>query len=338
MEPNSQSDLPATLSPAEKSLGRAAACQFLGGLLLEGVTPALLDQVREIPLLAGALPEPAEPDHLAAAHYSLFQLNVFPYETIFLDSANLLGGPASERIAAAYRDLNYLVETNTVHLDHVAVELGALAHVCRLEARAISSGNSESIRSIQRRGLAFLDRHLLQWILPLALAIQSQKHSFYTALSQLLLELLAELVGEWSGLESAASKTSRLEDAPAILESDKTGLKDIAGYLAVATHCGVFLSRQQIGELAREVDLPRGFGSRSQMLLTLLESASRYERVSALLARLDILLEGAEAYYQGGGGHKANLGCYGRPWRLKAAGTRELLRRMSALIEADTST
>ena len=61
-------------------------------------------------------------------------------------------------------------------------------------------------------------------------------------------------------------------------------------HLITPAFSGIYLSRYTIGQLARQLELPRGFGNREQMLLNLLRTAVQYE---SLLQLLNLLQETA---------------------------------------------
>jgi len=132
------------------------------------------------------------------------------------------------------------------------------------------------------RQIIFLQHHLLRWLPPFVLAVAAQGDAFYNALANLVLDFTADHVSN----PGMVVNPHVLPALPSMLENDKTGLKDIANYLITPAYSGFFLSRDHISRIAREHQLPRGFGNRSQMLTNLMKTAVQYDQFPALISTL----------------------------------------------------
>ncbi|MCI0398124.1 MAG: molecular chaperone TorD family protein [Chloroflexi bacterium] len=277
------------------ALAHSRTYTLFSGLYLNGLTGELLPIIQAVPELAAALPNPLNPDQAAADHQHLFGFNVFPYASLFLDPTGLLGGPVVEAVQEAYRAASFAAPATGESADHVGHELGLLAFLAAAEARAWEEDRPAAAAQWQTRQRRFLDHHLLPWLPPLVVAIRQQGHPFYTALVTLTLELVH---AHRAGLGETAALTFSLPPAPNLLDEPATGLKEIAAYLLSPPTSGLYLGRDDLGRLARHLDLPAGFGDRRPMLLALFHSAASHDRLAALLQALQTLATEWERAYK----------------------------------------
>jgi putative dimethyl sulfoxide reductase chaperone len=281
--------------------------------------------VATLPALASSLPPAFDAGEAAAAHHQLFGLNVFPYEAIFRDPSGLLGGAVGEAVAASYRQAGYAPETAASSPDHAGYELGLLAFLCGAEADAVGDGLRATVERVQGLQRDFLDQHLLAWLAPLVVAIREQSgarsayYPFYAALAELALALIDDHAAALGGLPERWS----LPAPPPLLASEKTGLKQIAAYLLAPGYSGLYLSRDAIGELARALDLPHGFGGRQQIMANLLRAAAQYGQMAPAVAHLRQVSGRWQASYRSLTG--TALAPYAAAWEERAVLTRQLL-------------
>jgi TorA maturation chaperone TorD len=308
---------------------------LLGQLYLTGVTPETLVQVQAVPELAAELAVRFDADEAAADHHHLFGFNVHPYESFFLDPAGLLGGPVTEGVGQRYQQLGFQPGTGGESADHVGFELGLLAFLCTAEAEAMADGQSEVAQQIANEQLAFLQDHLLAWLGPLTLAVKQQVQPFYSALTSLTFDLVQAHAAELSARlkRRRPGNGGPLPDAPDILGDEGTGLKEIVDFLLAPAYSGIYLSRDDIGRLARRQAIPRGFGDRRQLLLNLLRSAADYDAVGEVIEGLETLTGRWLADYEEMGAWEG-VGPFIAAWRSRAAGTAALLEQMRGGIEA----
>lgn len=334
-----ETELSQTLSAGQMALARSRAYDLLGQLYLTGITAGNLPRVQAVPELSQEVSLPFDADDAAADHHHLFGFNVYPYQSLFLDPVGLLGGHVTERVAQSYKRSGYQPGTAAESADHIGFELGQLAFLSAAEAEALASGEPEvkrrtHVRQIRGRQLAFLDEHLLHWIGPLTLAVGQQGQPFYSALAEVTFDLVQEQAAE---LYSESGRPFKGEQSapviPDLLEDEGTGLKEIVEFLLTPIHSGIYLSRDDIGRLARQQGVPRGFGDRQLLLLNLLRSAAKYEALREVIDGLEGLARQWEAAYAkmaatvGAGGPAAM-------WRFRAGETVTLLGQMRGRIDA----
>jgi TorA maturation chaperone TorD len=308
---------------------RSRTCALLSRLLLHGLTEEALPHVQTIPGMASAIPEPFDADEAAADHQHLFGFNVFPYQSIFLDPAGLLGGDETERVIHFYRQVGFPGDSAGESADHIGHELGLLAFLSGAEADAWGDDLADVADRMSALQMDFLKQHLLPWLPPLALAIRQQGQAFYTALAELT---IATVAAHWSDAEQEASPEFTLPAEPDLLGDERTGLREIAAYVLAPAYSGIYLSRDDIGRLAQSQKLPRGFGQRQDMLLNLMRSAVNYEGVGALLSSLQVLTGEWAAAYRKLATRPEPLP-YASQWESRAAGTGKMLAEIASRAE-----
>jgi hypothetical protein len=90
---------------------------------------------------------------------------------------------------------------------------------------------------------------------------------------------------------------------------------------------GFYLSRKTCEDLARDLNLPRGFGGRRQLVENLIRAAAQYEAGDRLLAALAALADGWAQMFQSSA--PSDLRAYVRPWQQRATATRQILQDMA---------
>jgi TorA maturation chaperone TorD len=312
------------MTPHELALARSRTYRLFGRLFLRGIddeTRPSLPGVPELARIAAGL----EADDAAADHYQMTAVSVFPYESIFLDPTGLLGGDVSERVAAIYAQNGFEPPADA---DHAGSELSFLAWICAAEAEAWSEGRDSAAALWQSRQQAFLAAHLLNWLPPLAAAIDQSDSPFFRRLANLTLELAADHLH----VEPANAARLALPDAPP-LAGETSGLKDIARYLVTPPYCGLFLSRSAISDIARAHSLPRGFGDRAQLLTNLLRTAGQYDQAAAVTAYLTALWAAWSHLYGKQREAHPDLAPWIQPWQERVETTAHSLRGITAVLE-----
>ena len=323
-----------TLTTCETARARSHAYRIFSQLFDAGATGETLPAVHLIPELSAAAAELADPDLAAAVHQRLFGFNVFAHESMFLSPDALLGGPISEGVAQFMLQAGF-DPGSSQNADHIARELALLAFLCDGEAGALrdqQTGEAEGMRAIQRD---FLDGHLLRWLPGLDLAIRQQEEPFYAALASLTLELALDQRADLGDAPLNADIHFDLPAAPDPLSNQQAGLSEVAATLLVTAHSGIYLSRDDIGRLGRQHNLPTGFGSRRIMLTNLLRSAAEFDAIGALTESMLAIADRWQAGYSALIDHPAlAVQAIGQTWSQRVASTHRLL---SQLAEAATS-
>ncbi len=288
-------------------------------LYLEGITAVTLPLVQAIPELAGFLPAEIDLDHTAATHQKIFGFNVFPYESFFLDSTGLIGGFRTEAVIRQYRAAGFQEDSRATNPDHFGHELAFIAYLLRQEY----VGAWQQLHT-------FFTQHLLVWLPAFILTVRQQGSEFYTALADLTWALVADHVEEMGGF---ASQSMQLPKPPTLLQNEKTSLKDISQYLTTPVYCGIYLGREEVAKLARQLELPRGFGSRSQMLSNLMKTAVQYEQLPVVIKKVqDLLTNGRQSYLDLANGYP-QMAVYATKWEERAGETAVLLSQMEYQIQ-----
>jgi putative dimethyl sulfoxide reductase chaperone len=267
----------------ELAHARHHAYTVFSQLFLEGVTAVTFPYAAAIPELATHLSIPFNEDDWAAAHYNLFHMNLFPFESLYFAEDGLLGGAVTTVVLTHYQQEGFIVDNAAIAPDHIGQELAFLAFLCEAEADAWEDALTATAVSLQQRQQAFLKTHLLTWLLPFSHAIISQEQPFFHVLIDLTIQLAVDHLSE----EGASAEFSRkLPSVPNLLANESTELKDIAVFITTPPYSGFFISRDNISHIARMQQLPRGFGSRSQMLTNLMKTAVQYDTLPQLLTQL----------------------------------------------------
>jgi len=307
---------------------RSNTYRLFGQLFLHGLTADSLPFVNAIPELASTLPDTFDSDNAAADHFHLFGLNLFPFESIFLHEDSLPGTALTQDVATYYRLAGFDPEAYTESPDHIGIELALLAFLSGAESDAHEDDQRQHIQRIQDIQRRFLDDHLLPWLLPLVQAIQRQQQPFYAALATLTLDIVSDHRAALGADLMTKPVTFRLPSPPDLLQSENTGLKDIATHLLTPVYSGFYLSRDDVARLARHHNLPHGFGNRQQMLANLLHAAADYDRLPALLSDLDKLLLDRQQTFETHITAVSPLDRIAAAWHERIANTRSLLDHM----------
>ena len=284
------------LTTRETALARSRMYDLLSRIYLHGMDAGLLPIVADIPELAAVLPATFDADEAAAEHQAIFGFNVFPYQSIFLDPAGLLGGDEPARVQASYAGSGFAPANSDASPDHIGYELAFVAFLCGAEADAWEDDLPQTAARMQQRQADFMTAHLLRWIAPFLAALARQDSPFYAALAALTQTILVDHAA--AVLSAAPVELSfTLPPAPDLAANDEAGLRDIADNLLAPPVSGLYLSRADIDRLGRRFDLPRGFGERRQLLVNLLRAAGTYEQFPALCTEIAALAAGDDHRY-----------------------------------------
>jgi len=317
------------MNQAEAAQARHNAYRLFSRLYREGATAVLHPTIQQIPELAPALSTPFDADETAAAHHTLFRFNLFPFESIFLGSDGLLGGDITQGVVNHYQRSGFPVSGDDTSPDHVGIELAYLAFLSGAESDAWEDNLAPTAVRLQRHQSDFLQTHLLRWLPPLIVAIRQQGGPFFTAVADLTLSLVTDHYQTLrNNLDDTAVHSWQLPPAPDLLNDEKTGLKQIAAFLVTPVHSGLYLSRDDVGQLARRQELPRGFGDRQQLLLNLLRAAVQYEQLPHLLDALIRLVQTWQAGYRS----MVGLASFTAVWQTKLTQTMDLLRQIQTSV------
>jgi nitrate reductase assembly molybdenum cofactor insertion protein NarJ len=285
----------------------------------------LRDYLRELPGFAEALTAEPEPNH-----YAIFGFNVFPYQSAFLSEDGQLGGAETERVQLLYAECGFPYNL-TESPDHISVMLDCFVFLIGAEMDAEEDRQIRMLarlRGLQRRAL---DQHLLRWVPAFCAAVREQGSPFYAAAAELLLELVLAHYAQLSTVIDLKTPGFRLPPHPDPLSREKTGLKDIATYLCTPASSGWFLSRGDIGALGRQYRLPRGFGSRTQLLTNLFRAAVTYDHFPEVIDALVTLSNQWQRHYEL---LAVTIPAHVSPWQDALSSTQVMLSRVREAADA----
>lgn len=306
---------------AELAEARHRAYALFGQAFVQGLAGEVGERLASLPALADVLPT-GDPDEAAAEHHQALSLEVFPFESVFLDPEGLLEGPSAAEVLQAYRAAGFQPDTRSLAADHVGLELAFLAHLSAAESDALRDDADPQVQVVRAHTTAFLDAHLLRWLPALVVALEQQASSpWLTRLAHLALELVVShrtALGSWGELMPLPPAELDLDDA-------ETRLRDIVRHLVHPAQAGLFLSRAGIGRIAQSLSLPGGFGPRERMLEQVVFTAVDHQATERLFAAID---EAAGAF-DAGLRELETVGADVSPWRTQLAGTRRILAKIT---------
>ncbi|MDX1413503.1 MAG: molecular chaperone TorD family protein [Candidatus Promineifilaceae bacterium] len=317
------------MNPIESATARHHTYLLLSKFYLEPVTAELLPYIERMPPLAAFGHQPWDPDLAAAAHQRIFAHEILPFEAVFRDPSGLLGGPLAHRLQDLYSQVAYTCDHEPTHIGH---ELAFLALLCQGQARALAAANHKAVRSFEKLQTEVLRAHLLTWLPALAVALSHVQHPFYAQLGRFTLDLVAEHTATLE-IQPPYSDGNNDQSPPDIWHDPQTNLKKIAAYITTPLYSGLYLSHDAISQLAREAQLPRGFGARCQILTNLLRSAAHYETVPDIFAHLGSLARRWQGAYQRQAQQFPHLAAYIEPWQRRAKATAESLTGMEQVAQ-----
>lgn len=206
----------------------------------------------------------ASPPELARAYADIFLLNVPPYGTVYTDDDGELNAPAAQGMEALYAAQGYRPpELSQVGApDHLGLCLGLLS---TKEGRSILPS-------------------LLDWAPVCCFAVEREPaaHRFYRALAKVTRDrLMAETV--LPNTQYPIHHSSR----EAIIHRSDVSLRDIVRFLLAPAQCGLFLSRSQLGQMAKGLGMQLPFGSRFEVAEWLLTAAGQSDQAPLLLAAFE---------------------------------------------------
>jgi hypothetical protein len=246
--------------------------------------------------------------------------------------SGLLGSINADQVNTIYECAGFHI---TADYDHIGNEIAFLASLCHAEFGALDAQGIEAADYFEQLQAVFLRDHLLCWLSPFTIALSYSDQPFFGALAHLTQrlvydQLLSIIQARATNLMSDSDEAN-LAEFPDILRNNQTNLKQIANFLVTPPHSGLYLGRSIIASLARERQLPRGFGSRRQMLSNLFHSAAQYNLVPNLLEDLAIHTESWGKKYEEQIGDFPELDPWIQPWLKRLKNTTGVLSEMRTL-------
>ncbi|WP_029521618.1 molecular chaperone TorD family protein [Persephonella sp. IF05-L8] len=180
---------------------------LLSRLFIEEIDEETLKKIKETPELLELFPKTKEWDKfnekdikslieedLNVDFTTVFLLNVYPYESVFMNDEGHIDASITNPTLVFYREHGYSIdlnETRALSPDHIAVEMEFMMTVAKEELDALQKGNKEEadkLREIQKK---FLEEHLANWGTIYLLAAKDMAETpFYQDVCELALEFI----------------------------------------------------------------------------------------------------------------------------------------------------
>jgi TorA maturation chaperone TorD len=305
----------------------AALYLFLARAYLKPPDSEFLELAAEIPELSSRLQ-----DDLGQQHSRLFDFNVYPYASVFLDPSGMLNAPWSSFVGGVYQALGLEVDlkAGVAAQDHLSIELEALAALLERQANAQRDLDILRARHGQR---TLLVEQLLPWLPAFTAAVRRIDRGFYAAVARLtqdaVLTHAAEVVGD--GLVSPFSFPTLEEplDLPSIGRKGSGAARAELQTLLSPARSGLYLSRSDITRLGHTLELPVRFAERAFMLESLIGSAAERGDLARLFEQLKRAANGQKRTYRAWQRRAPVLAPLWKPWLDKLGETASLLRQIA---------
>src|SRR4051812_13837571 len=143
--------------------------------------------LRTLPGFTELLPDDAHlPEWLeeeAIEHQWLFGMNLYPYESIFIDHDLMLNTAAADQMAALYQESNFNPQTALLTIqnpkskiqnppDHLGLELALMRHLIAAQRQAEATGDHALALHARHLQSRCLHEHLAVWAPTFALTLQ----------------------------------------------------------------------------------------------------------------------------------------------------------------------
>lgn len=298
----------------------------------------LLAALREVP----GLPR-EDLDELAARHAWLFDLNVYPYASVYLDESGMLGAPWAAFAGGVLRALGLepAPGAGLAAPDHLGALLEAVAVLLDREEAAGEAGDALAAARARHGQRTLLAEQLLPWLPLFTAALRRADAGVYGRLAELLREVALDHAGRVVGAAPARAGLPPLEDPEAAPDAVDAAAGRARGgrrgprpaelrRLLTAARSGVFWSRADLTALGREQGLPVRFAEREAMLAGLAQSAADRDALGGLFAALAARVRAGEAERAP---WRAGVPALAAVWDAWAARAEAAARELEALAE-----
>jgi len=180
---------------------------FLSRLFIEEIDPFTLNKIKENEDLLELFPNTKQWDKfwekdavklveedLNVDYTSLFILNVYPYESVFVNDEGHINPTITNPTLIFYRENGYAIDLNKTRAlspDHIGVELEFMMNLIQDELNAIAREDEEEANRVRKIQKKFLEEHLANWGLPYLLAVKDIAETpFYYDVADATLEFL----------------------------------------------------------------------------------------------------------------------------------------------------
>ena len=195
-------------------------------------------------------------------------MSVYPYASVFLDDAAMLNGESTAYVERFYERIGF-----ELHREWMVGAPDALGAELECMAWLVEQRDD-------KKALEFLSEYVLPWVPVCCLAVERNTHlEFYRTLARVTRN---RIMAEGEGL----GRLSNYVENRAEPEAEDKDLHWVVDRLTAPRRSGVFLSKTDLSDIGRVVQVPTGFGDRGVMLANLLRGAGVQERVPETLDAL----------------------------------------------------
>lgn len=180
---------------------------FLSRLLMEEVDDSIVQTIKSTPDLLELFPNTKEwktffekdiksliEEELNVDYTTVFLLNVYPYESVFMNDEGHINPTLTNPTLQFYLDHGYEIDLNKTRVlspDHLAVEMEFMITLINDQLKAYSMFNQEEEKKSLITQKEFMEKHLLRWSpIYLLSAADMAETPFYQDICQATLEFL----------------------------------------------------------------------------------------------------------------------------------------------------
>lgn len=180
---------------------------LLSRLLIEELDEETLRKIKETPEILDLFPNTKEwqlfwekepkkliEEDLNVDFTSIFILNVYPYESVFLNDEGYINPSITNPTLQFYLEHGYEIDLNKTRAlspDHLAVELEFMMNLIQEELNAFAREDYNEEKRYLNLEKEFMEKHLLQWAPIYFMAARDMAETpFYYDLCQLALEFI----------------------------------------------------------------------------------------------------------------------------------------------------
>jgi TorA maturation chaperone TorD len=296
----------------ETGATRAAEYRFFARFFVSEPDVEFLEALKSAERFAATL-SASLPD-LRIEFTRLFTLNVFPYSSIFMDLEAYLNTETTARVEFAYEQAGFEPDPRLAigAPDHFGVELMFVAHL-------LESGRELAANE-------FLSGEILSWAIVFLQAVAiNAREEFY--------KVAAQETGAWLMNEITLPPKPLHLDAVSAPLSDEDDLDAVVTRLLTPARSGIWLSKDDVSSIARDLALPISFGDRALMLKSLFRQAGEYGRTECLFLRLCEQTEQWVRYYAQHAHTYPHMVPILKVWMKRADDSLGQLRQMSRIVQ-----
>ncbi|MCB0412723.1 MAG: molecular chaperone TorD family protein [Bdellovibrionales bacterium] len=220
-------------------------------------------------------------DQVAAEHYRVFGLNVFPYFSYFVESCSEGYERRDSELLKIFNGHNFHINSQEYGISpsHIGVLLRFYDH---LQKKKISAEEKKE----------FLYQYLFSWVYHLYFSLKDVKSPFFEQVLSLLIQILYM---EWCSLGGGHKFSEKLfklseEDGLNFMTDKSTGVVQIAKHFVSPSLSGLYISKHLLQMLSFDIRVPLAFGDRLSMFKSLLLESSKYEKLDELINELEVIV------------------------------------------------